>query len=104
MVSGTQLVMLKVRFAQMQWSACKSLSSSLGLRDDTNAGRIGATGVIAGQSPASFKDRAFALKPGTQGAMGLCFTRGSLVLGALLEALASKGVVRTLAEPNLKVL
>ncbi len=43
-VGGTQQVMLKVRFAEMQRSVEKSLSSSLGLRGGTNAGVIGGTG------------------------------------------------------------
>ncbi len=36
--------------------------------------------------------------------MGLGFTAGSLEFGILLQALESKGVVRTLAEPNLTAL
>ena len=44
------------------------------------------------------------LADGTRGALGLGFTAGSLEFGVLLEALESKGVVRTLAEPNLTAL
>ncbi len=101
MVSGTQQVMLKVRFAEMQRSVSKSLSSSLGVRDSTN-GVIGATGSVLNNinnTNGSFKPAA-----GTMGALGLGFTAGSLEFGVLLEALESKGVVRTLAEPNLTAL
>jgi pilus assembly protein CpaC len=102
MVSGTQQVMLKVRFAEMQRSVSKSLSASLGVRGGTNMGVIGATGTVlnnVNNATGSFKPAS-----GTQGALGLGFTAGSLEFGVLLEALESKGVVRTLAEPNLTAL
>ena len=96
-VAGTQQVMLKVRFAEMQRSVSKSLSSSLGVRGGTNIGVGGATGTLAdGVNPGKVS-----LQNGTRGALGLGFTAGSLEFGVLLEALESKGVVRTLAEPNL---
>ena len=38
------------------------------------------------------------------GAIGIGFTSGNLQLGVILEALESKGLVRTLAEPNLTAL
>lgn len=100
MVSGTQQVMLKVRFAEMQRSVSKSLSASLGLRN-TNGKVAGATGSLLNNV-----DSAGVYTPptGTQGALGLGFTAGSLEFGVLLEALESKGVVRTLAEPNLTAL
>jgi pilus assembly protein CpaC len=102
MVSGTQQVMLKVRFAEMQRSVSKSLSASLGVRGGTDVGAIGATGTVLdniNNSTGSFTPSA-----GTKGALGLGFTAGSLEFGVLLEALESKGVVRTLAEPNLTAL
>jgi pilus assembly protein CpaC len=40
----------------------------------------------------------------TEGSFGIGFTAGNLQLGVLLEALESKGLVRTLAEPNLTAL
>ena len=102
MVSGTQQVMLKVRFAEMQRSVSKSLSASLGVRGGTNMGIAGATGTVlnnVNNSTGNFKPA-----QGTNGALGLGFTAGSLEFGVLLEALESKGVVRTLAEPNLTAL
>ena len=101
-VSGTQQVMLKVRFAEMQRSVSKSLAASLGLRGGTNFGVGGATGTVLNNinnSTGSFQPAS-----GTNGAFGLGFTAGSLQFGVLLEALESKGVVRTLAEPNLTAL
>ncbi len=102
MVSGTQQVMLKVRFAEMQRSVSKSLSASLGVRGIGNVGVEGATGTVLdniNNSTGTFKPAS-----GTKGALGLGFTAGSLEFGVLLEALESKGVVRTLAEPNLTAL
>ena len=100
-VAGTQQVMLKVRFAEMQRSVSKSLSSSLGVRGGTNIGIGGATGGLVN---AVNNGNNVTLAEGTRGALGLGFTAGSLEFGVLLEALESKGVVRTLAEPNLTAL
>lgn len=102
MVAGTQQVMLKVRFAEMQRSVSKSLSSSLGVRGGTDMGVAGATGTLLNNinnNTGNWQSRT-----GSQGALGLGFTAGSLEFGVLLEALESKGVVRTLAEPNLTAL
>jgi pilus assembly protein CpaC len=101
MVSGTQQVMLKVRFAEMQRSVSKSLSASLGVRGGSNVGVIGASGTILNNIGNGTNNQT---APGTRGALGLGFTAGSLEFGVLLEALESKGVVRTLAEPNLTAL
>ena len=101
-VSGTQQVMLKVRFAEMQRSVSKSLSASLGVRGGTNLGVGGATGTVLNNINNS--NGSFQPASGTRGALGLGFTAGSLEFGVLLEALESKGVVRTLAEPNLTAL
>jgi pilus assembly protein CpaC len=100
-VAGTQQVMLKVRFAEMQRSVSKSLSSSLGVRGGTNVAVGGATGGLV---DAANNGNTVTLADGTRGALGLGFTAGSLEFGVLLEALESKGVVRTLAEPNLTAL
>ncbi len=101
-VGGTQQVMLKVRFAEMQRSVSKSLSSSLAVSGGTNIGVEGATG--------SWLDNGNGIgnpvtsPAGTEGGFALGFTAGSLEFAVLLEALESKGVVRTLAEPNLTAL
>ena len=103
MVSGTQQVMLKVRFAEMQRSVSKSLSSSLAVQGGSNFGVNGETGTWL-QGSNALSNTAITTKTGTQGALALGFSAGSLEFGVLLEALESKGVVRTLAEPNLTAL
>ena len=103
-VGGTQQVMLKVRFAEMARSVEKSLSTSLAFGGGTDAGVLGATGTVASQTAEDLKAGTYRLKPGTQGALALGFTAGALQFGILLEAMESKGVVRTLAEPNLTAL
>ena len=105
-VSGTQQVMLKVRFAEMQRSVSKSLSASLGVQGGKNLGVAAGSGILADGNNLSdyFKGNAVSSGTGAQGRLGLGFTAGSLEFGVLLEALESKGVVRTLAEPNLTAL
>jgi pilus assembly protein CpaC len=106
-VSGKQQVMLKVRFAEMQRSVSKALSSSLSIdaRGANKVGIIGGTnttntqggvlGTLAGAIPGANENNA---------AFAFGFDVGSVEVGILLEALETKGVVRTLAEPNLTAL
>lgn len=101
-VGGTQQVMLKVRFAEMQRSVSKSLSSSLAIQGGSSVDVIGETGTwLDGTNGIG---EAILAPPDTEGAFALGFTAGSLEFAVLLEALESKGVVRTLAEPNLTAL
>lgn len=101
-VGGTQQVMLKVRFAEMQRSVTKSLSGSVGVRSTSGTNIIGGGGANATGAISVAAGGGFAT---TQtGAIGIGFTSGNLQLGVLLEALESKGLVRTLAEPNLTAL
>jgi len=106
-VGGTQQVMLKVRFAEMQRSVAKNLSASLGVV--SNSGSVGGgigTGVLAdGVKLKDFMDGKSITSPNeAAGRMSLGFSAGALEFGVLLEALESKGMVRTLAEPNLTAL
>jgi pilus assembly protein CpaC len=107
-VGGTQQVMLRVRFAEMQRSVSKQLSSSVAIGGDALGGDLGAsigtganvtesgrTGALSGALPGSNDN---------QGAMLFGFNAGGLEVGILLEALEERGVVRTLAEPNLTAL
>lgn len=107
-VGGIQQVMLKVRFAEMNRSVSKSLSSSLSLGGTilsgdvglsggtgTNVSSGGVAGALGGTLPASNTN---------SGAILFGFNAGNTQVGLLLEALESKGVVRTLAEPNLVAL
>ncbi len=107
-VGGTQQVMLKVRFAEMQRSVAKNLSSSIGI---TSAGST--TGVKAGTGSLNGSGAVDGIFTGggtygsnanANGQMALGFSAGSLQFAVLLEALETKGMVRTLAEPNLTAL
>ena len=104
-VAGVQQVMLKVRFAEMQRSVAKTLRSSLSLSGDLLGGDLGLsseTGTWLEGSNAL--GSAVEVADGTEGAAIFGFNAGGLEVGILLEALESKGVVRTLAEPNLTAL
>lgn len=104
-VGGTQQVMLKVRFAEMGRSVRKSLSSSLAISGGTGTGSLQAAsrrGISQGGS--LLNTQRTTNVTGAEGAMKFGFGVGSMQVGILLEALESKGVVRTLAEPNLTAL
>ncbi len=106
-VGGTQQVMLKVRFAEMQRSVAKNLSSSLALNNaGSKLGGNGGTGqfVNGATRDSVFSGGSQSGGVGSEGAMTIGFSAGSLQFAVLLEALESKGVVRTLAEPNLTAL
>ncbi|WP_380057086.1 type II and III secretion system protein family protein [Falsihalocynthiibacter sp. SS001] len=105
-VGGNQQVMLKVRFAEMNRSVRKSLSASVGVSGALANGSVGTTSgsgqfansavlnnALNNGSTASTNDRV--------GAMLFGFNAGATQVAVMLEALESKGVVRTLAEPNL---
>lgn len=110
-VGGTQQVMLKVRFAEMQRSVSKNLASSLAMRGTVGGGNA-QTGVVTGTGNFTatdavgnaFDNGTMPISASTRGALGLGFTVGNMEFGVLLEALESKGMVRTLAEPNLTAL
>ncbi|MDA5094025.1 type II and III secretion system protein family protein [Aliiroseovarius sp. KMU-50] len=102
-VGGTQQVMLKVRFAEMQRSVRKALSSSLAISGGTNLGIDAETGTWLDGSN-GLGGNPIQVSGGVEGGLALGFNAGSFEVGILLEALESKGVVRTLAEPNLTAL
>jgi pilus assembly protein CpaC len=101
-VGGIQQVMLKVRFAEVNRSVSKSLSGSMGFTTPGSSDfGAGAGGNIDGINDI------FAGGPVTTastGVVGAGFNIGSVELAVMLEALESKGMVRTLAEPNLTAL
>ncbi len=110
-VGGTQQVMLEVRFAEMERSVSKSLGTSLAVQGTA----FGSTGLNGGNNVfASDANINAALdgNPATivgsgnerNGQFALGFTAGAVEFAVLLEALETKGVVRTLAEPNLTAL
>ena len=107
-VGGVQQVMLKVRFAEMQRSVSKSLSASLGLNGSmfgSNLGVNAGTGTLNNSVALgnAFNGNIPAANENT-GAVLFGFNAGSMQVGLLLEALEQKGVIRSLAEPNLTAL
>lgn len=102
-VGGSSQVMLKVRFAEMSRSVSKGLNGSLGFQNSSgtnvSAGETG-TYLSGTNSPGSQIEVA----SGVLGAAVFGLTSGGLAIEVLLEALETKGMVRTLAEPNLVAL
>lgn len=103
-VGGVQQVMLQVRFAEMQRSVSKELRSSFAGLDSNGAFETGQW--LEGENSLSGFLNGDGIEVGADVAGGLAFNFGigSVELGVLLEALENKGVVRTLAEPNLTAL
>ena len=99
-VGGVQQVMLKVRFAEVQRSVSKSLSSSIAVGGSDTAAETG-TWLIGDNS---LSGGTITPQGGIFGAVVQTFGVGSLQVGLILEALEQKGLVRTLAEPNLSAL
>ncbi len=101
-VGGTQQVMLKVRFAEMSRSVRKALNGSVAIRGGTSVGVDSETGTWL--DGANGIGSPIEVSPGTEGGMAIGFNAGAFEVAVLLEALEAKGVVRTLAEPNLTAL
>ncbi|MEM8655239.1 MAG: type II and III secretion system protein family protein [Pseudomonadota bacterium] len=107
-VGGIQQVMLKVRFAEMNRSVSKSLSSSLSLGGTIFSGDVGLSGgngtTVTSGAVAGALGGSLPASNSNTGAILFGFNAGNAQFGLLLEALENKGVVRTLAEPNLVAL
>jgi len=107
-VGGTQQVMLKVRFAEVQRSVLKTLNGGLVADDGRNAfgGGSGTIDVAAPPPGETFGTLASVLNvnPASAGQVTGSFDIGGLAFNVLLESLESKDLVRTLAEPNLTAL
>lgn len=112
-VGGSQQVMLKVRFAEMNRSVSKSLSTSIGINGVSggggNFGTLGGSGtLLQGNNLANTFDgdatTGITRTPGQQGALSIGFGGSNIELAVLIEALETKGFIRTLAEPNLTAL
>lgn len=99
-VGGVQQVMLKVRFAEMQRSVSKALSASLNGTIDGNGVSTG-TYLAPGNAEALTNGDPITVSPGTLGVFGFGINSGAVNLSVLLEALESRGMTRSLAEPNL---
>ncbi len=106
-VGGTQQVMLKVRFAEMARSVSKGLNGGLtGRGTDARIGG-GAGGLaVEGADASGIGAIAAVLGLGAEAIGGavIGFDIGSAQFNLLLEALEERGLVRTLAEPNLTAL
>ncbi|MEM8823277.1 MAG: type II and III secretion system protein family protein [Pseudomonadota bacterium] len=86
-VGNVQQVQLKVRFAEMSRSVTKELGASVAVSAPDGS-------FIGGGTPLTSPN----------GVLTFGFGAGSLSFDVLIEALETKGVVRTLAEPNLTAL
>ncbi len=104
-VRGSQQVMLEVRFSEV----ARSASKALGLNTSIAGNKFH---IITGDSLISSLTAENPLTLGGDGLIGrvpgntfaaglLSFTPGSITLDFLFDALEEKGVVKTLAEPNL---
>ncbi len=95
-VEGTQQVMLSVRFVEMERTSANRLG--LNVNRMLNAGATGnpAFSLNTGLTLAS----AAASATNTFGQMALLFQSGSANLDVLVDALETKGAVKTLAEPS----
>ncbi|MEM9428204.1 MAG: type II and III secretion system protein family protein [Pseudomonadota bacterium] len=105
-VGGTQQVMLKVRFAEMSRQVSKSLDTNLGFSfgtDNSSITAFGGDGLELGLLTEVGSDDPAQLifAPENQLGLGGVFGIGNFQINVLIEALESKGLVRTLAEPNL---
>ncbi|MBD3678240.1 MAG: type II and III secretion system protein family protein [Rhodobacteraceae bacterium] len=103
-VGGTHQVMLKVRFAEMSRSVSKGINGGIAGSYASGSGNtvadigLGSGELIEDEPPVLFLDSA------SIGQVGIGQVFGNLAIGVLLEALENKGLVRTLAEPNLTTL
>ncbi len=89
-VTGSQQVMLAVRFAEVERSVVKQLGFTNALAVNGNdVQSVIASGDGITSSPASFA------------IVDIAATIGDVTIDALLDTLEDKGVIKTLAEPNL---
>ena len=102
-VGGTQQVMLRVRFSEVQRSAARNLAASLAVgQGGTVLGTTGfatptlAANALAGTVAASGVDAAGVIAGG--------FNIGAVQFQVMLEAMESNGLARTLSEPSLTAL
>lgn len=103
-VGGTQQVMLKVRFAEMQRSVSKALGISMAAEGNFGSGVSGAVGSNRLNSGLANNNEPFKVSGNTNAAGLFGFGAGGVSVQVALEALESKGAVRFLAEPNLTAL
>ena len=103
-VKGSQQVMLRVRFSEVSRTASKELGLSTAFQSDDFAFVSGGTGLpeFSVDLEDSGVDLGGTLATFTGFASGVgTFEFGSSVLALAFDALEEKGLVKTLAEPNL---
>lgn len=107
-VGGTQQVMLKVRFLEMQRSVSKGLNGGITSIDNGSSSggtvALGSGSLVAGSGPGLAGSAILNLDAQSIGQLGIGFDIGGAAVNVLLEALESKNLVRTLSEPNLTAL
>ncbi|GLQ33796.1 general secretion pathway protein [Amylibacter marinus] len=103
-VGGAHQVMLKVRFAEMTRSVAKGLGSSLAGGNGSTA--FGSGSYVGASTLGTVL--ANALNPianaDATGVIGGTINVGNFAVDVLIDAMETKGLVRTLAEPNLVTL
>lgn len=99
-VGGSQQVMLKVRFAEVQRSASKQLGLNVGavFGGQDYSGRLETNQFLSGDNAPG---GAFAGSTGAFAIGGLALQLGDVLVDVILNALEQKGLARSLAEPNL---
>ncbi len=101
-VGGTQQVMLKVRFADMTRGTAKQLGFNFAVAGSNgDFALVGATGNGIGLDGSI---GAGEILQSTFGVLGIAGVVGDYLLAASIDANESKGLIRTLAEPNLVAL
>ncbi len=110
-VGGSQQVLLRVRFAEVQRSAAKQLGFNWGFGIRTGNWGIGGehadfldNGNAAGFQVDDDPDTGYVPSGQTEGILGISFGAGGVLASLTIDALENKGFARTLAEPNLVAL
>jgi pilus assembly protein CpaC len=111
-VGGTQQVMLKVRFAEVQRSAEKELGFNwaLGFTAGNFGGDLGTGDFLSPGNrpgrpiPSGGLGGGYTSSSSSEGVIRLGFAAGGFVANLAIDALEGKGMARTLAEPNLVAL
>jgi pilus assembly protein CpaC len=114
-VTGSQQVMLEVRFAEVQRSVLKDIGAKLKIQDiGSAAGGLGGPFASPGPNQIAMPGFNDTQNPGLAGggtlgginplafaALGGTILQGDFAFSAMFDLLEEKGLVRTLAEPNL---
>lgn len=95
-VEGTQQVMLSVRFVEMERTAANNLGLNVTRTPNATSTENPAFSVNTGLTLANAASAA-----STFGSMALLFKSGDADLQVVVDALETKGLVKTLAEPSL---